>query len=61
MDMQICLAGRWVSPPGSPSSRDPAKVTRGVSDVVAAGLVEDLGCRRRCVFLLVCCIAVGVR
>ncbi|KAL7550082.1 hypothetical protein ACHAWF_013315 [Thalassiosira exigua] len=43
VDVHLCPAGGRVSAPGSPSSRDPAEVASGVSDVVNAGLVEDLG------------------
>ena len=43
VDMQLCPAGGRVSAPGSPSSREPAEVASSVSDVVNAGLVENLG------------------
>lgn len=43
VDMHLCPAGGRVSSPKSPSSREPAEVASGVSDVVNAGLVENLG------------------
>lgn len=43
VDMHLCPAGGRVSAPGSPASRDPVEVSRSVSEVVNAGLVEDLG------------------
>ena len=43
VDMQLCPAGGRVSAPGSPSSRDVGSVAADVSDVVNAGLVENLG------------------
>ncbi|KAL3762077.1 hypothetical protein ACHAW5_002590 [Stephanodiscus triporus] len=39
----LCPAGGAVSSPGSPGAREPAEVASSVSDVVSAGLVEDLG------------------
>ena len=43
VDMMLCPAGGRVSAPGSPSSREPSEVASDVSDVVTAGLVENLG------------------
>mmetsp|Transcript_39686 Transcript_39686/g.95455 ORF Transcript_39686/g.95455 Transcript_39686/m.95455 type:complete len:575 (+) Transcript_39686:118-1842(+) len=43
VDMHLCPAGGRVSAPGSPSSREPSEVASSVSDVVNAGLVENLG------------------
>ena len=43
VDMHLCPAGGLVSAPGSPSSRGPAEVASSVSEVVNAGLVENLG------------------
>jgi hypothetical protein len=43
VDMHLCPAGGRVSAPGSPSSREPAEVASSVSEVVNAGLVENLG------------------
>lgn len=43
VDMHLCPAGGRVSSPGSPSSREPYEVASSVSDVVNAGLVENLG------------------
>lgn len=43
VDMHLCPAGGKVSHPHSPSARDPSEVAEGVSNVIAAGLVENLG------------------
>ena len=43
VDMHLCPAGGTVSHPSSPSARDPSEVAGSVSDVIAAGLVENLG------------------
>jgi hypothetical protein len=43
VDMHLCPAGGTVSHPSSPSARDPSEVAESVSDVIAAGLVENLG------------------
>jgi hypothetical protein len=43
VEMRLCPAGGSVSSPGSPSARAPDEVASSVSDVVNAGLVEDLG------------------
>lgn len=43
VDMHLCPAGGRVSSPKSPSSREPAEVASGVSNVINAGLVENLG------------------
>ena len=43
VDMHLCPAGGRVSAPGSPSSVHPSDVASSVSDVVNAGLVENLG------------------
>lgn len=43
VDMHLCPAGGKVSHPSSPSARDPSEVAGSVSDVIAAGLVENLG------------------
>ncbi|KAL3776882.1 hypothetical protein ACHAWO_012097 [Cyclotella atomus] len=43
VDMHLCPAGGKVSHPHSPSARDPSEVAESVSNVIAAGLVENLG------------------
>lgn len=43
VDMYLCPAGGKVGHPNSPSSREPAEVAGSVSDVISAGLVENLG------------------
>lgn len=43
VDMHLCPAGGRVSAPESPSSREPSDVGTMVSDVINAGLVENLG------------------
>jgi hypothetical protein len=43
VEKQLCPAGGSVSSPSSPSARGPSEVASSVSDVVNAGLVEDLG------------------
>ena len=43
VETRLCPAGGTVSAPGSPSARGPSEVASSVSDVVNAGLVEDLG------------------
>lgn len=43
VDIMLCPAGGRVGAPGSPSSREPSEVASDVSDVVNAGLVENLG------------------
>ena len=43
VEMRLCPAGGSVSSPCSPSARAPDEVASSVSDVVNAGLVEDLG------------------
>mmetsp|Transcript_460 Transcript_460/g.904 ORF Transcript_460/g.904 Transcript_460/m.904 type:complete len:585 (+) Transcript_460:267-2021(+) len=43
VDAHLCPAGGKVASPASPSSREPSEVATSVSDVVNAGLVENLG------------------
>lgn len=43
VERHLCPAGGSVSSPDSPSARGPSEVASSVSDVVNAGLVEDLG------------------
>ena len=43
VETRLCPAGGTVSAPGSPSARGPSEVASSVSDVVNAGLVDDLG------------------
>lgn len=43
VERHLCPAGGSVSSPNSPSARGPSEVASSVSDVVNAGLVEDLG------------------
>ncbi|KAL3757589.1 hypothetical protein ACHAWU_006768 [Discostella pseudostelligera] len=43
VEKHLCPAGGSVSSPSSPSARGPSEVASSVSDVVNAGLVEDLG------------------
>ena len=43
VDMHLCPAGGRVSAPESPASREPSEIGDVVSEVVNAGLVENLG------------------
>lgn len=43
VERYLCPAGGNVASPGSPSARGPEEISQGVSEVVGAGLVENLG------------------